>query len=447
MNTSNVQKRMLAIWLAVVMLLAAAVLPGLRFGAAEKDDDEPEETSISPIETKADPKTTDVPPIDTGFDPEHYILGDLNFDGELGIEDILIWRDLFAGYDVPSEEQIEQIKRIRPDGRITLAVCFTIRDIIHGLSDYEPRLPDTDTDKIIIKVSSPDINGNQIVTVSLKNYKPPDYLEGIQLNIVIPTDICTYISQENYSTFGNFDDQSKEMLVYFLDVGKTLPHYISTLCSFTIRPNAGKVLTAADFSIACLELFYAEGYFMASSDRLYDPGTGIAIVPGPGVLSGATISAKSQSNEYLSISAQDFLSQAKCGVRDIGLDYKGIAIQPVKGKTVTVYMPVLSGYDSLFCTVFRAETDSSLADMEAVAAGDYLVFDTNALGTFICAQPPKGDIDHDFSVSIADILYLRDIIFGGKDVTDYILWAAGALKPDDINVNAILKVRDIIFGL
>ncbi|MCL2433302.1 MAG: hypothetical protein FWD16_02125 [Clostridia bacterium] len=409
------------IWAIILLLLATTILPGLPIIALENAEDE-----------------------------HVYPLGDLTFDGTVGIDDVLTMRDIMFGI-VPSEAQLEQIKRLRPDGRPTVGVFLNIVDISTTPIGEEVvfRTAKTDINKIDITVSQPDTDGNQNITVSLKDYLPVEYLAAMQLNIAMPTELCTYVSHNN-----NFETRSNIRNNEFVITPMNFinhyyhPHSISKLCTITVQPLNGKELTTADFPIVCLEMFYDE------TDEpkpfpLFDYATGIWIKSGDSSIpSRSTIFVDERNRDSLAIPIKNSLGQSTYFAYDIGIKVDGKAEQPIEGKTPTIHIPTPPGLIAPFCSVFLADAeDGSLTDLDAVVDGDYISFQTEAFGTFIVAQPPKGDINRDFKVNIDDILYTRDIIFGSQTATDYTLWAVDAAKPGDINIDTILKLRDIIFNL
>jgi len=389
-------------WLAVLILVA--FLPGVGLVEAEEINNEPQ----LPI-------------------------GDIDCDGYMNIGDSLLVRDLIFGVRIPTAAQTEQIKRIRPDGRPTLRVLQTIRDLIFGFLETSLKpITDDDLSKIHVDVSPLDTVGNQKVTLSFKDYRPPEYLLGMQMNLEIPKNLCTYVSSDIYYLIPRYIEYNSEiLLITNSGLRDYFPHNASVLCSINVRPKSNRLLAAADFPITCLEMISTDiSNSTTQPAPSYDPSVGIWI---KGDLSNCPYAVS------ISVVTDKDFGKSIYNHFEIGVGNSGNpTISPGKDLAVKVYVPITQF--NPYCTILQGETD-----MNAVVEGDYLVFDTDSLGTFTVASPPKGDINRDLHINITDILLLRDIIFGDAEATDYILWAADATEPGDINIKTILWLRDIIF--
>jgi len=409
-------KRRVLVWLALVAVLAAGVLPGMGFAA---------------VETGAVPTETVVGPTETDDESTHFPLGDINCDGTVNIEDIVYVSGIITGRVIPEERNIDQLKRINSHGRATIGTVFKIRK---EFTDMPEDNYITNIDAIDIKISSPDAEGNQRITILLTDYNVFDYSGQVCIYIGTPFNMNSYIIQEKSIAPVAYHDFYNEFILYGVSKSGN-----ALLASITVKSSNGKPFTAKDFPITCVELF-TDSIFQPKSPTLFDPATSIWLY-GPGAPAGSSMSVRWQSRAYLPDYAQESLRQVDALICDIDLS----SAKQTNGN-VTVYIPVPKDFFAEACSIFRVD-DESLTNMNATIEADYLVFKTDTLGTFVTTLPTKGDIDRDFRVTISDILRLRDIIFGDKPITDYILWAADATEPTDISIKTILNIRDIIFGI
>ena len=349
-----------------------------------------------------------------------------------------------------------------PEGKEKIEISNSINAISGGAFENCKRLTELKLPANITKIEGATFFGcSSLMSIKIPSgvtYIGPHAFDGCvqMMSVEIPESVNmietkAFVNCMNLKLVKIFSDEVEmSPYVYMGYIYNDEKHEYEKIDGFTITARAG---STAETYAKENDFKFIELKEMSSSDDIH------VEYEEPSLPEDVTLQTKvlTESDEaYGEINLEDKLIDSSVSPEDVKFSAYDISLvnslnQKVQPNgSLTVKMPVPTGYDGSRCKVYRVNKDGSFTDMEAVCVGTYMIFETNHFSTYMITETELesnkasdvvyGDANSDGTVNSKDVVMIKKHLAGYTDL---------GINIDvcDVNVDGTVNSKDAVLIL